>query len=159
GEPARTESEGSVSLAQIIVGPFDIHRKYRSMEGPYVVQKLRLSDLVDSKQVTIPEERVKFVEANPQGAPSMGGPSMNVTVADGTTPPAPLGLTQARQQKRELYWFKGMKLEVLDENDKPLPSAEFICHLNVDVDQEFRKQKFPYAEPCINFRLITLTQG
>jgi hypothetical protein len=51
-EPAG-EVEGQVSTATIIVGPFDLHRKYRSMEGPYCVSSLRIGDLLASSEVSL----------------------------------------------------------------------------------------------------------
>lgn len=151
--------EGPVQTARILVGPFDLHRKYRSMEGPYVIGRLRVADLVFSGQVVVPESMVTFIEVNSQGAPSMNGPSMSTSDAQNVISAAPLGLIDTGVLKRELYWLKGIKLEVLDENDKPLPTAEFICHLNLDVDPRFRTKVFPQAEPNTSSRLITLTQG
>lgn len=143
-------------VVEIVVGPFDLHRRYRSMEGPYVSKQIRIADLLASKSVQLPESMVTFVEGNTSGSgPSMGGPGAS-TSAGGLKP---LGLVDASEQPRELYWFKGMKIQVLDENDKPLPTAEFICHLNLDIDPAFRNKVFPEGERCHNGRLITLTQG
>jgi len=147
------QPEGPIQTAEIISGPFDLHRKYRSMEGPWVRQTFRVGDLVNSKNVTLPETMVTFVEGNPQGAPSMNGGG-----ADPKTAGKPIGL-EPLKGPRELYWFKGIKLEVLDENDKPLPTAEFICHMNLDVDRNFRNKAFPEGERTVNPRLISLTQG
>ena len=52
--------------------------------------------------------------------------------------------------------MKGVKLQVLDENDKPLPTAEFICHFN--IDGLTRDKVFPHAEKSGD-RIFTLTQG
>lgn len=158
GTHVQTAPEGKASVAEIVVGPFDLHRKYRSMEGPYVVHKLRVGDLIASKRLEIPESMVTFVEGNPDRAPAMGGPPMSVPT-ESSTKGKPMGLVDTTGRKRELLWFKGMKIQVLDENDKPLPTAEFICHLNLDVDRDFRIKAFPQAEPSGNARLMTLTQG
>jgi cyclophilin family peptidyl-prolyl cis-trans isomerase len=53
-------------------------------------------------------------------------------------------------------WAKGVKLIVLDEHDKPLPTGEFICHFNIDVDP--RNTIFPEIHTG-SARLFTLTQG
>ena len=156
------DPEGSVSQAEIVVGPFDLHRKYRSMEGPYVSQKFRISDLLASQKVTMPEGSVVFIEGGGEPAKMGAGPSMTGAAdsSAGTgTSKAPVGLTDTKNKPRELLWFKGMKLDVLDENDKPLPTAEFICHLNLDVDSTFRNTCFPDGERCQNRRIVTLTQG
>jgi len=71
----------------------------------------------------------------------------------------PVGLVKATATTRELYWFKGISLQVLDENDQVMPTAEFICHLNLDVEPGFRNRVFPRSEHSGNGRLITLTQG
>ncbi len=148
------QSEGPLSTAEIIVGPFDLHRRYRSMEGPYVVQKFRISDLIKSGHIELPESMVTFVEGNPSGAPSMAAPQTSSTNKNSA-----IGLVDTSGQRRELYWFKGMKIDVLDENGKPLPTAEFICHLNLDLDPAFRNKVFPEGERCHNTRIVTLTQG
>ncbi|MBY0357417.1 MAG: peptidylprolyl isomerase [Candidatus Obscuribacterales bacterium] len=149
-------STGVDRVAEIIVGPFDLHRRYRSMEGPYVMQQFRLGDLLASPSVGLPESMVVFVEGNSGPGPSMSG---QAAVNDPQATKKITGLVDTADKPRELYWFKGMKIDVLDENDKPLPTAEFICHLNLDVDPAFRDKVFPEGERCHNGRLITLTQG
>ncbi|MBI2809694.1 MAG: peptidylprolyl isomerase [Candidatus Melainabacteria bacterium] len=123
-------AEGPVHQVNVTVGPFDIHRKYRSMEGPYVSETLRVSDMLASKQISVGESAVKFVESGNQ--PSMmgsnGSSETTSTIVHSTEP-------------KQLIWAKGVKLIVLDENDKPLPTGEFICHYNVDVDP--RNTVFP----------------
>jgi cyclophilin family peptidyl-prolyl cis-trans isomerase len=135
--------EGKLSSVQIEVGPFDIHRKYRSMEGPYTSEEVRLADLFAAKKVDVPESKIEYVEGG-------NNPSMAATVTAGG------GLPRSHE-KPALYWVKGIKLVVLDENGKSLPTAEFICHLNVDVDP--RSKVFDSAESTGNTRLFTLTQG
>lgn len=197
------ESEGRVSTVTIEVGPFDLHRKYRSMEGPYVSQALRVSDLVFSEKIELPESMVIFIE--PGGAKQSLPPSMNGSEdgtreslvkaiinsnskedaaqatdnsADGkanavpamnsssgapskskTPADKPLGLIDTGATARELYWFKGLKLEVLDEDGRKLPTAEFICHLNIDVDYKLRQEAFEKSDVYGSMRLMTLTQG
>src|SRR5579883_3514718 len=133
--------EGPASIVTITAGPFDIHRKYRSMEGPYVNFSGTIADMVASKNISLPESQVIFVEGN-----SGPGPSMQTVGASGTAQ----GMVDASGSPRTLYWLKGVKLEVLDENDKVLPSAEFICHYNLDVDPNFRNTAFPEGERCVS---------
>jgi cyclophilin family peptidyl-prolyl cis-trans isomerase len=147
-EPAG-EVEGQVSTATIIVGPFDLHRKYRSMEGPYCVSSLRIGDLLASSEVSLGGDMITFIEDGSQ-SPSMGGSPQSATSK---------GLVDSSSQPRELIWFKGLKLEVLDENDQPMPTAEFICHLNVDVDPAHRKTVFPETQHTGTSRILTITQG
>ncbi len=137
--------DGPVQEVKITVGPFDIHRKYRSMEGPYISETLRVSDMLASKQISVGESQVKFVE---QGSK----PSMMAS-ADHS---APISNVIHSTEPKQLIWAKGVKLIVLDENDKPLPTAEFICHFNVDVDP--RNTVFPEVHTGSS-RLFTLTQG
>ncbi len=155
--PARFE--GPVSSAEIVVGPFDLHRKYRSMEGPYVMRKFRLSDLLESPRVVLPESMVTFIEGGGAPAKMSAGPAMMEEATDAPGAGTPLGLVDTSGKARELYWFKGMNLDVLDENDRPLPTAEFICHLNLNVGRSFRNQLFREGEPCRSVRIMTLTQG
>ncbi|PWT99374.1 MAG: hypothetical protein C5B53_05435 [Candidatus Melainabacteria bacterium] len=143
--------EGPASLVTITAGPFDIHRKYRSMEGPYVNFSSTIADMVASKNINLPESQVIFVEGNSGPGPSM----QSMTGASGVAQ----GLVDASSSPRALYWLKGVKLEVLDENNKVLPTAEFICHYNLDVDPQFRNNAFPEGERCMSSRIVTITQG
>ncbi|HEY9760208.1 MAG TPA: peptidylprolyl isomerase [Oculatellaceae cyanobacterium] len=155
--PKTTSAEGQLSSAQIVVGPFDIHRKYRSMEGPYVDQTFTIGDLLESKSVTLPEPMVRWVEKG-DTASMMAGPD-TAEKASSDSEAAPVGLKYADITKRDLYWLKSIKLQVLDENNKLMPGAEFICHMNLDVDTAVREKAFRNAEKVSNTRLITLTQG
>lgn len=132
-----------VRHVSVTAGPFDIHRKYRSMEGPYVTQTVRISDLLAKGNVSVGEEQIKFVEDGHQT-------TMAASVHERTIPPSNSNLP------RELIWLTGVKLVVLDENDKELPTSEFICHCNVDLDT--RDQVFPQIHTGSN-RLFTITQG
>lgn len=145
-------SEGKVSQAVILAGSFDLHRRYRSMEGPYISFNFRPGDIVSAKQIILPESMVTFVEG---GKPA---PMMNSAVNQPTNSDAQ-GLIDTSKQPRTLLWLKGIKLEVLDENDDVMPTAEFICHWNLDVNINFRNQIFPGVEKCATTRLVTLTQG
>jgi cyclophilin family peptidyl-prolyl cis-trans isomerase len=133
----------------ILVGPFDLHRRYRSMEGPYCVSKIRIANLLADGKLVIPEDQVTFVEggSNAVSMSAAGSGAVAKTAGD------------KGNDKRELLWFKSIKLQVLDENDKPLPTAEFICHLNVDVDLPRRDTLFRQSDHAGNARIITLTQG
>jgi cyclophilin family peptidyl-prolyl cis-trans isomerase len=147
-EPAG-QVEGRVSTVTITVGPYDLHRKYRSMEGPYCVSSLRIGDLLASSAVSLGEDMITFIEDGSRSA-SMGSSPQSAT---------PKGLVDSSSQPRELIWFKSVKLEVLDENDRPMPDAEFVCHFNIDVDPAFRKTIIPEAQHTGTSRVITLTQG
>jgi cyclophilin family peptidyl-prolyl cis-trans isomerase len=122
------------------------------MQGPYVRERIIISDLLDSERIELPESKVIFVEGNSDA------PSMNSNHS-GAQQQGAIGLSHTTSKKRELYWFKGIKVEVLDENDRPLPTAEFICHVNVDIDSGFRNQVFPTIETSGSERIVTLTQG
>ncbi len=139
----------------IEVGPIDLHKKYRSMEGPYAIQKFRISDLLASGKVKIPESRIVYLDT-PNSTPA---PSMQNSTGGNGSPCDLEGLADTGDKERELLWFRGIKLEVLDENDRPMPTAEFICHMNLDVDQVSRFTVFPELERTGNERVTTLTQG
>jgi hypothetical protein len=147
------EAEGPLTTVEMTIGPFDLHRKYRSMEGPYVREPFCIADLLASGKVQIPENLVHFVEGTSKQAPSMSGDSKDADSA-GTVP----GLKEG-SSKRELLWLKSVKLEVLDENDKVMPTAEFFCHSTIDVDLDFRKKAFPESEHPGSMRHIVLSQG
>jgi hypothetical protein len=100
--------DGVVTTISITTPPFEITKRYRSMEGPFAEYSVRLD-------------------------------------AGAEAPKA-----------RELWWWKGARIEVLDEDGKPL-GQEFMCHLNVDVDGRWRAITLG-LEPGSR-RLLTLTQG
>lgn len=151
--------EGPAYACEITVGPFDIHRKYRSMEGPWAVAKFTVGDLIASGTADLPKEKVHYVELE-QGneAPSMnggnGGKAYTPVVGEELS-----GLERNATDRRTLYWFKGLKVEVLDENDNLLPTAEFICHTNLDFSFADHNAAFSDGERWNSDRLITITQG
>jgi cyclophilin family peptidyl-prolyl cis-trans isomerase len=150
-------AEGKLSTAEIVVGPFDIHRKYRSMEGPYVDQTFTIGDLLESQSVALPEPMVRWVEKGDTTSMMSGSESSKKSSTEAEA--SPLGLKYADITRRDLYWLKSIKLVVLDENSKVMPSAEFICHMNLDVDSAVHEKAFKNSERVSNTRLITLTQG
>jgi cyclophilin family peptidyl-prolyl cis-trans isomerase len=151
-------NEGPVIACEVTVGPFDIHRKYRSMEGPWTVAKFKIGELIASGTATVPENHIHYVENENGSAPSMNGRSGGKH----NTPPYGEELSDlkgAMNDKRELYWLKGLKVEVLDENGNTLPTAEFICHTNLDFSFVDHNMLFTDGERWNNDRLITITQG
>jgi hypothetical protein len=143
------QQEGKYSTCEIETGQFDLHRKYRSMEGPYCGNGFRIGEALKSQHVDIPQAKIKFVE---DGASSMMAPAI-------VSKEAPSSKFDPEANGRELYWFKGLKVEVLDEDGKVMPTAEFLCHSNLDVYNKYRAKAFPTGEPCQIFRLVTVTQG
>jgi hypothetical protein len=69
----------------------------------------------------------------------------------------PLGTGSDAGGVRELWWWKGARIEVLDEQGRTI-GQEFMCHLNIDVDPEARKRELG-AKESVPRRLLTLTQG
>ncbi|HEY9734399.1 MAG TPA: hypothetical protein V6C89_20980 [Drouetiella sp.] len=161
--PAATHDEGPTVTAEMMIGPFDLKKKYRSMEGPYVRVPLKIGDMLAAKSVAIPASLIKVPgAAQAENTMSGSGPSMNGTDANQTPEVQVIPEEVTRKtahQKRELLWLKSVKMEMLDENDKPLPDAEFFCHATIDVDLDFRDQVFPDSEHPANMRHIVLTQG
>src|SRR6516164_1057298 len=146
-------TEGPMTKVIVTAGPFDLHRHYLSMEGPWVAGHFTPGDMVASKNINLPEGMVSYLE-NGGGAASMKGIMKEQT--GGTQPE---GLVHAPNGRRELYWFKGVKLEVLDENGVVQPTAEFICHWNLDVDPQFRNKVFTDGHYTQNDRLSSISQG
>jgi cyclophilin family peptidyl-prolyl cis-trans isomerase len=145
---ADTYSEGKLLTPSVTVGPFDLHRKYRSMEGPYADKEVAIGELVSSGHQVVGEEMVRFVENGGQASMSAQPSTFSTSVSNATA-----------NEPRQMYWLKGVRIDLFDENDQPLPTAEFFCHLNIDADPGFRNQAFPEGERCVSARLFTLTQG
>lgn len=144
-KPPESENvSAAVQQATVVVGPFDIHRKYRSMEGPYATETFRISDLLSKKSVVVGEDKVRFVEDGHQA--TMAG-----SVHDAAKPPS-----ASTKEPKQLIWLTGVKLVVLDEHDQVQPTSEFICHCNVDLDR--RDEVFPEIHTG-STRLFTITQG
>jgi cyclophilin family peptidyl-prolyl cis-trans isomerase len=142
--------EGPVLSPSITVGPFDLHRRYRSMEGPFCDINVRMGDFAAAQNAIVPEGLIKYTEKT-SDTPSMSGGK------GGGSKISSLPDTSALPTK--LYWVKGFKLEVLDEKDKVQPTAEFICHLNIDVDPTERNRSFVEGHQCVTSRILTITQG
>jgi len=158
----KTITEGPLSKAVLIAGPFDIHRHYRSMEGPWVTLDFKPGEVLNQGNITCPEGMVNFAEKGAAPVSMMGAAKAAAKEA------APVAQKPLDSQvkgmvpvkgPRELYWFKGVKLEVLDENDKVLPTAEFICHWNLDVQPDWRNRTFTEGHYCQNPRLSSVSQG
>ena len=113
---------------------------------------IRMGDLAACKNAIAPESMVKFVEKTSAAE----GPSMNGKAGAGNKI-ASLPDTSGLAPK--LYWVKGFKAEVLDENGKVMPAGEFICHVNVDVDPAERNRIFTDGQRCLTSRILTITQG
>ena len=77
---------------------------------------------------------------------SMEGPHGDYAIRVDSGGPAP---------PRELWWWKGARIEILDEDGHPL-SQEFMCHLNIDVDPRARRALVGLDGTK---RILTLTQG
>lgn len=142
-QPAAAAPTDLIHRVSVTVGPFDIHRKYRSMEGPYVTEAVKVSDWLDKKSISVGEDHIQFVENGQQT--SMAASASRVK------PPA-----ASASEPRELVWLTGVHLVVLDEHDRELPTSEFMCHCNVDLNR--RDEIFPEIHTGSN-RLFTITQG
>jgi hypothetical protein len=145
--------EGPPISPVITAGPFDLHRKYGSMQGPYVGFDIKIADLVHSKEIVLDESMVSFLEKDA----TMARPDV-MQLVNGSYGKAK-GIEKGNDKELKLYWLKGVRITVTDENDRPLPESDFFCHFNLDVDPDFRNRAFPYAEKCHDVRLITITQG
>lgn len=152
GRFKKTRDLEKARTAEMIVGPFDLTQRYPSMRGPYTRQLIQLGNLLSSKRLVVPESQIKFVGKDDNNDTPMCLGSAGERSSGKST-------QSVIDPKRELLWLKGIKLEVLDENDRLLPDAEFICHMNVDVDQAARDAIFPEGQRCQNSRIFTLTQG
>jgi cyclophilin family peptidyl-prolyl cis-trans isomerase len=145
--------EGPCTQVVVEAGPFDIKRKYKSMEGPFIGGSFVVSDLVASKKISLPERAVGYVELGGL-APSMNGGGAPAAFKDTEV----AGLVH-NTDKDALYWIKGLKLEVIDEHGNVMPDAEFICHFNWNNDPAYHNKRFPDATHTENSRLFSLTQG
>jgi len=110
--PRPGTKDGLVTTLTITTEPFEIRKRYRSMEGPHADYDLR---------------------------------------ADGTL------RASAPSRPRELWWWKGASIELVDDAGRPL-GQEFMCHMNIDVDARARDTAFPGTRVHTR-RLLTLTQG
>lgn len=159
---ARRSKSRKEVLASIEVGPFELKRKYRSMEGPYSMLTFRVGDLIASGHIQAPSSLVTYLDP---------GESVSMQKSETSVPGKETGQAKKQGEKkiqglkstadcpRALLWLRGLKLEVLDEKNKIMPSAEFICHMNLDVDRTTRFIAFPSLEKTGSSRLFTLTQG
>lgn len=132
--------EGKTTVGSVTAGPFFIDRKYKSMEGPYVDLNLTVGDIISGGNVIADEKFVVFTDRPSTGA-------------------TPTLVLKKPDLPRSLFWLKGIKIEVIGEEEKPLPTTEFVCHMNLDTDRAFRAKAFPEAKASETERLLCLTQG
>jgi cyclophilin family peptidyl-prolyl cis-trans isomerase len=154
----KTITEGKLSKIVVTAGPFDIHRRYRSMEGPWVTWEFKPGEAINAGEITCPEGMVNYAEKGAAQAGMMGA-AKAVAAAPARRLDSQIKGLKSHEGPRELYWFKGVKLEVLDEKGKVMPTAEFICHYNLDVKPEYRNRVFTQGHPCVNDRLSSISQG
>jgi cyclophilin family peptidyl-prolyl cis-trans isomerase len=103
---------------------------------------------------------VSYVEDRTKPAPAMNasGPGMMSALRDPTKDNLAQGIVKG-DPTPTLWWFKGCKLEVLDEQGKVMPTAEFICHWNLDCDVKYRNRVFAEGHRCVNDRVVSISQG
>jgi hypothetical protein len=179
--PVPKNFEGPIKIGTVTAGPFDLHRRYRSMEGPYASSAYTVEQLLSSPDpYIVGEDKILFVENGRH--PSMnGGPSMsspppgNVSTGNATPVTAPLsaspnlsalqpndgnasGRNLSQPQKRKLYWLKGITVEILDENERVVDS-EFLCHINIDLPNLDMHQQALGNRHLRTDRVVTLSQG
>lgn len=132
----RLKAEGDVMVLQITSAPFQISRRYKSMEGPSVRVTVKLQDLDSAGG------KAQLTEA-----PPLNGANIDVRPA---LPVCGKGT--------EMWWLRAAKIEVLHpERDEPA-NPGFLCHFNLDVDPAHRAKLFP-SLPSFGERALTFTSG
>src|SRR5262249_24824250 len=61
GQTKNSSDMAVAKSAEITVGPFDLRRRYRSMEGPYCHQKIKIGELLEAGKLVVPESQITFV--------------------------------------------------------------------------------------------------
>jgi hypothetical protein len=91
---------------------------------------------------------------------SMEGPYQRVEVAINQSPDWAVAVPRSpdQPQQRELVWWKGVSIEVIDAETEKNAGPEFMCHLNLDIDKGRHAQAFPGWQAATE-RMVTLTQG
>jgi cyclophilin family peptidyl-prolyl cis-trans isomerase len=134
-DPEALSREGELITLQVTTAPFVIDRRYKSMEGPSVSLPINLKAL-----------RSAGGKLQMETAPMRSGhiaAKAEIPVYNGGT---------------ELWWFRGAKIEVLaPDSDRPADPG-FMCHFNLDVNQEDRKGLFPTL-PGFTKRIMIFTNG
>lgn len=144
---------------EITTAPFEVEKKYKSMEGPMqmlsgisIEQILALGKGISlkvpaSEKARLVRNTIDTVKSVPSSSAlgKTGGDTAKAIEAANTSP-------------KELYWFLGVEIEVLDPVEDKVISGEYMCHFNMDIDQTIRKSNFPesYGNTA---RLFILTSG
>ncbi len=132
----RFKAEGEFIVLEITSAPFQVSRKYKSMEGPSVSAKIKLQDLAAAGG------KLQLKEAPPLNGGNLPLEPKLAACGRGT----------------ELWWFRGAKIEVLEPEHDVASNPGFLCHFNLDVDTSHRAKLFP---TFANFgeRALTFTSG
>jgi hypothetical protein len=174
--PAAMQEEPLIKTV-VEAGPITIGRRYRSMEGPEFVRDVPVEKLVRSGRIVIPESYVRTIKTLNSNR-TVASLHAQQTITQAKIDNEVLHLVQAAQIvgpaillsprsarwinaacRQQLYWFRGAKLEVIDEHGKVVPGAEFLCHAGIDIDQRLHRMFFPNSSPCYDNRMFTFTQG
>jgi cyclophilin family peptidyl-prolyl cis-trans isomerase len=135
---SRFETEGKLLQVTVTSAPFEIGKRYKSMQGPSITAAIKLEDLVAAGG------NYQITEAPSEGT------ATHFLSTHAKLPSAPDGT--------ELWWFRGAKVEVIDADSDKVGSIEFLCHSNIDLDSAHRKKLFP-LDPGFSDRLVTFTAG
>jgi cyclophilin family peptidyl-prolyl cis-trans isomerase len=132
---AAIAAEGEMITLEVTTAPFVINRRYKSMEGPSVSVPVRLKDLHSAG-----------------GKLQLGTPPLRTghIAAQANLPACSAGT--------ELWWFRGAKIEVLAPDSDQPSDPGFMCHFNLDVNQDDRKALLP-SLPGFTRRLMIFTNG
>lgn len=144
---------------EITTAPFQVDKKYKSMEGPMQIlsgvsieQILALGKSISlkvpaSEKARLVRNTIDTVKSVPNSSAlgKTGGDTVKAIETANTAP-------------KELYWFLGVEIEVLDPVEDKVISGEYMCHFNMDIDQTIRRSNFPesYGNTA---RLFILTSG
>jgi len=155
----KDDKDNDLITLEITTAPFEINRKYKSMEGSMqeligasIEEIIALGKSIylqtpSSEQARLVRSTINTIKAVPASSAlgRAGGDTKRV-------------IETAISAPKELYWFLGAEIEVLDPVEDKVLTGEYMCHFNLDIDQTIRKSNFPESYGSSN-RLITLTGG
>jgi hypothetical protein len=141
--PIAKNSGSALHTIVIEMGPYDLHHKYRAMEGPHAWARFKIQKAVD-KTIVIPESQVHFMENDK-------------AIATTKSQERPF---HSIPQPIDLYWFIGARVDVIDENEHLMPDSTYFCHGQLLLtSSKLHQHFFPDSTPIRKSWLYLFSQG
>ncbi len=163
--PGPTDLHDKELIKAIVeVGPFFINSLYLSGEGPGRIRDISVEELIANKKTI-------WIEATEGMSKELAELNAKNRSFQAANPPGNQFPVVAMHKELEqkhidpkssediLYWSRGAKLEIIDEDGKVLEQPEFLCHSLIVLDPSNHRIHFPRSPASPTGILFNFSQG